>query len=141
MIEDFIERKNHHYIPSDESKNFRFIVARTRNQRTDDLRIYAIPCSEAERIKCPWNVINEAYLLTQGWRNLDEAQSAFSKYGGVLVRKVSSRSVLEDLSSAVFAEKKTETNAESSLTCNVHGSVPYSNGYCPFCEGGNENGK
>lgn len=24
-----------------------------------------------------------------------------------------------------------------SLTCNVHGAVPYSHGYCPWCEGGN----
>jgi hypothetical protein len=26
---------------------------------------------------------------------------------------------------------------DTSPTCNVHGAIPYANGFCPWCEGGN----
>ncbi|MFA5992808.1 MAG: hypothetical protein WC796_03825 [Candidatus Pacearchaeota archaeon] len=122
MVKSFSEQKNHLCICNDEANNYQFMVARTRNQRTNDTRIYAIPCLEVERVVAEREenksiiaflervhldpTIEEAYLLTQGWRDLCEAKAALLKYGGVLVRTVSSKPVLEDLTRSLIEGNK-----------------------------------
>lgn len=97
MVREFEEIKKHTVLERREYNDYKFIIAKTRNQRTEDARVYAIHNSELEKVK-EGKFIESAYLLTSKvWQDLAHVEYALLRYGGVLVRKVSSKMVLEDL--------------------------------------------
>ena len=80
-----------------------------------------------DRIRWEYLLEGGAYRLVSEATNPDSCKSAFA------------REIIEAMYQAI-SDNQIKENSES-LQCAIHGTTPYSRGVCPWCEGGNENGK